>query len=330
MRTWLASLFALVVVLALPACGEDDRRSGSPLDRDGGGPSPYLQLDEVQNLLEDELDLVRTGGGGSIASEVDPAPVDSARLETNDGAEFDLLSFATPEAARSAWHSIRRTDVVHDGGAATRAANVVAVFPHPPREHGAYRIAWRDLRRLAVACTGHGERELRSLCFSTDPPDAGAPGPGTASRALVPPGSTAEVAHVRYTIQKARELNPHIAPDRTLVAGRRPSNDNIFLGVFVRACNRSDIMRRTTAKLTLVGAFGGRVPPVALSADNAFAFHAQPLPPDRCEPRAGSAADHTAAGALVLFDIDPDMLDNRPLALRIADGGEIRWMKLGL
>jgi hypothetical protein len=103
-----------------------------------------------------------------------------------------------------------------------------------------------------------------------------------------------------------------------MVGDRRTREARTFFGVFVRACNDRESTRRPSHRVALIDAFGKRVRPVGLPAENPFAYAPVPLEPYECLPAPGSVADRAADGALVLFDVPVDFLGERPIAFEIA------------
>jgi hypothetical protein len=317
-------LLPLALGLLVGGCGADEvttgRGAGEPSEAvQRGEPSPYVNLSEVRDLLEPRVAVVAQAlRGASLATEVDPQPVDHVRFAPRTGAEFDVLVFATPRAAREGLASVRETEVIRDGGSALRAANVVAAFPARPSENPTYRVARRRFQALAAACEGSGEdAELRRLCFegATDLP--GPPGEGTDPEELEPVGSTVRVEGLAYTPQTSRILNPALRPDGELVGGRRPGDDETWFGVFVRVCNEEGEPKVASSDLALVGAFGRVERPVDVPGNEAFAYEPRRLERNGCIPAPGSVGDRVAEGALVLFEVSYDFLEQRPVALQI-------------
>ena len=322
------SLACLVLfVLAVAACGGDEQAAGEP-------PVPERQvanvsLAEAQSYLErDEVGLVRQAlgeGRAPIAQELEPAPADSRRLAAQTGVEFDLLVFSTPDRARAAWESLLDTEVIEEGGTATRAVNLVVVFSERARRSDVRRAVRRSLRTLAQACGGDdGDPALRSLCFGDE---GGVPpaGEGTDTDELAPIGASVQVGGVRYDVTIARQLNPRIEPDEELVEGYTPGDDDALLfGVFLKACNTKEQPVRPTDRLALLAAFGTRVQPVELPDGNPFAYAPRRLEPGDCLPAEGSVADRVIDGRMLLFEVTNDLLDQRPLGLEIVapDGSE--------
>jgi hypothetical protein len=320
----------IVATTAVAACGDDDAEP----ERSAGdrGTTPFVSLSEAESVVDARLPVMWSGrGSAGIADEVQPAPIDSVRYATQSGREFDVLVFESPAAARAARPSIQRTEVIEEGGATTRAANVVAVFPRPPGQRGAFRVAWDELRRLGDACVDRdqADADLRRLCFSDDgvPPA----GEGVDEDVVAPVGATVTVDGLEYSVETARQLNPSIVPDRDLLDRRRPGQGRTFFGVFVRVCNEDGATATPSDRLSVVDAFGKEVRPVELPAGNPFAYEPEALPAGACLPEPGSAAERTTDGALVLYDVPLDFLGERPLALQVrGESGERAQVQVDL
>ncbi|HYF28197.1 MAG TPA: hypothetical protein VD931_20805 [Baekduia sp.] len=325
----LARLAAVLACAVTPlACGDEDDDAPA---RAPQTPAVHLDLAEVQSLLDEHVAVIRTGGEASVASVAEPEAVTTVRLAAQTGEEFDLVVFPAPGDARTHEAALARAAGEDEPGAAIRAANVVAVFDQRPRD-GAAAVAWDVLRRLGDACADPEDAapRLRGLCLDPDPPRPDPPGRGTAADRGADPGSQVRVGPLRYDVVLARALNPAIRPDRAWVGRHRPAPGHVLLGVLLRACNPDDEPHRATEELTVVAAFGRRVTPEPLPASTAVAYDGGRVPADRCVPREGSVAEATAGGALVLFEVREDLLQERPLALEIRDAGEVRRLQLDL
>ncbi len=310
-----AVLAALVLVAFVGGCGDDD---GDDVARSPRGGSPYLSLSEVQSVVErGELAVVLTGGGDDADLEGAPPLVDSARLESQSGREFDLLVFRTELEATRAAQGVVDLDAGESG---VRAANVVAVFPARFSEVDAFRAAAMAMRQLRIACTpgGAGEQRLRRLCFAGE---GGVPpkGEGVDRDEAQAEERPVVVDGLRYDPLIARRLNPYVRPDSEILSGRQPSKGKSWFGVFLRVCNDSEQTRTPSGRLALVDAFGVRLGPSdALPASNPFVYSPRPLDPGDCLPAQGSVAERASDGALVLFEVPTDFLRNRPVAVEVA------------
>ena len=317
------TLVVLCACAVTVGCGDDDAPSGADVAR--GDTTAFITLAEAEGVIEEgALAVVRTGGDADVAG-VDGEPdrddaslIDAARYESQSGREFDLLVFRSEAAARRASGPVVDLE---DGQSGIRAANVVAVFPARFDEVDAYRAVARAMRRLAVACApgGEGDAQLRRLCFGPGPTAIAPRGEGVDRDEAQDEEEPIVVGGLHYDPLIARRLNPNIAPDKALVSGRAPPDGKLWFGVFLRICNRGEQARTSSRRLALVDAFGQRTKSsTALSPDNPFAYRPRSLEAGECLPRPGSVAARND-GALVLFAVRSDLLDDLPVALAVGD-----------
>jgi len=320
LRRLAACALVLAASGAAVACGEDGTDSLATGGR--GDAGTFITLAEARGVIEQAVAIVRTGGSadvGGVAGDPDleQTVVDSGRYATQSGREFDVFVFGSQAAARSAAPSVVDND---DGESAIRAANVLAVFPTRYQSVDAYSAVAGAMRRLAVACNSgdeRGEPQLRWLCVTR----AGIPpqGEGVDRDEAQEQGEPVVVGGLHYDPRLARRLNPNIAPDKAMLSGRRPPAGKVWFGAFLRVCNRGERERMSSDRLALVDAFGARARPSdALARDNLFAYRPMSLKPGECLPRPGSVAERTN-GALVLFAVKPELLQDRPVALEVDD-----------
>jgi len=149
---------------ALAGCSDHDEPRAAVAER----PNAYVSPSELERLLQRELMLERSlRRDDRLSGSLDPQPVDGIRFAVvPSGREFDVVFFATPDDAADAERDIRRSDMLQDGGAYRRAANVVAVFPEQPERVDSYRVAADTLARVDRACAAPGDPELGELCFA--------------------------------------------------------------------------------------------------------------------------------------------------------------------
>jgi hypothetical protein len=318
----LAGLLALVLLVV--GCGDEEPVGDpEPPVPQREEPAAFVSQSEVRHLIEERVPVVwQALVGEGLAEDVEPEPVDAMRLEAQNGREFVVLTFASVAAAEQAWDDVQGSELVRQGGAATRAANVVAAFPERPQEVAVYERVWQQMRRLAVACRAPGDdAELGRICFEGDD-EVGPPGEGTDPDEVAPLGATVRVGGLDYSVATARQLNPDIQPDEELLPERRPGQGRVWFGVFLRVCNEGERARTPTEDLAIVGAFGQRARPVELPGRDPFGYEPERLEAGDCLPQPGSVSDRVADGALVLFEAPLELLEDRPVALEIRDGGE--------
>ncbi len=148
-----------------------------------------------------------------------------------------------------------------------------------------------------------------SLVACGEPREAGEP---------QPTGSTVELAGIEYRVELSRQLNPNIPPDKDFFRGRGARPGSLLFGVFLEACNEEREAASAAGDFTLLDVFGKRFEPLELAEDNVFAYEPRRLEPGECIPREGTAADRAASGALVVFEVPVQTLQNRPLELEIS------------
>jgi hypothetical protein len=127
-----------------------------------------------------------------------------------------------------------------------------------------------------------------------------------------------------YNVFITRQLNTKIPPDEAFYRGPDPGRRETLYGVFVQVCNESkqDENRPVRAvapdRFIIKDAQENEFRPLPLPKDNAFAYKARTVNPQECIPLAGSVAQqNSAAGALLVYKIPIENLENRPLELEI-------------
>lgn len=326
----------LLLVLACVAaglaagCTDDEAPRAAVAERSNA----YVSRSELERLLERDLKLQRSlRRDQRLAGELEPRPADGIRYAVvPSGREFDVLFFATPADAEDAEAGVRASEVVDGGGAFRRAANVIAVFPDEPADVDAYRRVTETLGALGQACAERGDPGFGELCYGVadvtipaagnrtpGPEDPGPAGEGTQPGDVLEAGSTATVGGLRYTPVVTRQLNPSITPDDAILEGVDVdrSGGPLLVAVVLRVCNGSGRPRTPTDRLVLKDAFGNRLQPVGLPAENELAYRPRELEPERCLPADGSPADATLGGGAVVFRVPLEVRRNPPLALEI-------------
>lgn len=143
-------------------------------------------------------------------------------------------------------------------------------------------------------------------------------------------GIYVNVDGLKYQVQISRPLNPDDPEDAVYLQGFEDPEDAVldrgenWFAVFLRVENDS---REVAAEAVETDEFeiedttGTKFEPVELDPSvNQFAYHADEVPPLGRIPEANTAAaDSTTGGALLLFRIPGENLENRPLEF-IIDG----------
>ena len=137
-----------------------------------------------------------------------------------------------------------------------------------------------------------------------------------------------EVGGLTYQVQLSRFLNPGDIEDAQYLQGLPEGidpvlpGDETWFGVWMRVKNYSGEALKPTTDFTITDTEKHEYRPVPLASTNPFVYepillqHAQVLPtPDT------AAASGPIQGALILFRLKTDSLQNRPLKLEIAQGG---------
>jgi hypothetical protein len=134
---------------------------------------------------------------------------------------------------------------------------------------------------------------------------------------------------LKYQVQLSRYLNPNDIEDRTYLSGlqagtAQPGGDETWFGVFMRVSNANDKAIAPADDFEIVDTQDNVYKPVPLDPKvNPFAYEPNPIPPKSMIPQPDSIASEGVIkqGALLLFKIKTDSLQNRPLELRIKRGG---------
>jgi hypothetical protein len=146
-------------------------------------------------------------------------------------------------------------------------------------------------------------------------------------------GQGIKVGGVTYNVYITRQLNPHDAEDSAYTAGQKADQPGFyFYGVFLTACNKNDSGFVTpTTTFAIRDTQGGRFTPLPLPNTNPFAYKPKRLAKKSCVPAAGSlASSGPTAGALLMFKVPKQAVENRPLELEIQGGGESDHIELDI
>lgn len=149
---------------------------------------------------------------------------------------------------------------------------------------------------------------------------------------------------LRYQVQVSRKLNPYDVEDRDYFVGIKAPGAQVanptdaWYGVFLRVENRTGLDTeaertfRTASHFELSDNEGNTVEPTPFPAENIFAYRPQPLPAKGVLPLPSSnAAQSPIGGNLVLFKVDQQLLERRPVRLHIkSDDGTEAEVKLDI
>ncbi len=136
-------------------------------------------------------------------------------------------------------------------------------------------------------------------------------------------GIVLDLSGLRYQVQISRYLNPADIEDaqylKGLPEGVRPTKDQTWFAVFLRVQNTSSETHAMAREYEIEDTLGKTYRPVPLDRKaNSFLFQPRELRPGNLEPHPDSAAGQgPIQGSLLLFRIDYESTQNRPLEFRI-------------
>ena len=129
-----------------------------------------------------------------------------------------------------------------------------------------------------------------------------------------------EVGGLKYRVYITRQINQHDAEDRSYYDGPEAPPGTTYYGVFLTACNEGDQPLKPVDDFTVRDNQGNEFKPLELPETNDFAYRPRRLVKGACVPEAGSApANGPTGGALLVFKIPVQSIENRPLELEIED-----------
>lgn len=145
-------------------------------------------------------------------------------------------------------------------------------------------------------------------------------------------GEPVEVDGLSYNVQLTRFLNPGDPEDSSYLAGEPPAPPGKqYLGVFMVIENETSGPARVAREMTVADTRGNPYRPVGSTSDYALQLGAE-VPPGGELPRPGTtAAAGPIQGAMVLFLVDQDVTENRPVTLEIpSEHGEPGHVELDI
>jgi hypothetical protein len=137
-----------------------------------------------------------------------------------------------------------------------------------------------------------------------------------------------DLGGMKYQIQMSRYLNPSDVEDRSfllgLPTGVQTTGNEVWFGIWMRVQNETDKPLPVATEYEIHDTQDSVYRPVPIDAKaNPFAYQAGEIEPDSVLPLPDSAAGNTAIqGSLLLFKLKVDSLQNRPLELKISQGGK--------
>jgi hypothetical protein len=152
-------------------------------------------------------------------------------------------------------------------------------------------------------------------------------------------GVSVDVGGLSYQVQLSRFLNPNDVEDAYYLRGLPettdldPGKDSVWFAVWMRVKNFSDETLTPTTQFTIEDTEGNKFQPLPIDEkQNPFVFQANPLPHAKVNPDPNSpSGSGPIQGSLILFRVDTDSLQNRPLTLHIeGNANESASMELDL
>jgi hypothetical protein len=137
-----------------------------------------------------------------------------------------------------------------------------------------------------------------------------------------------DLTGMKYQIQMSRYLNPNDVEDRSyllgLPSGVATTGNEVWFGIWMRVQNETKRALPVATEYEIHDTQGAIYRPVPLDPkSNPFAYQAGNVGPEAVLPLPDSAAGSTAIqGSLILFKVKVDSLQNRPLELKITQGGQ--------
>jgi hypothetical protein len=137
-----------------------------------------------------------------------------------------------------------------------------------------------------------------------------------------------DVGPLVYEVQLSRQLNPYDTEDASYLAGLTPAQQALspgeeWFGVFMQVYNNGSLPHPAATDFTVSDAQGNVYTPVVLGPTNEFAYRAGVVPAGGRVPALNTvAANGPTQGALLLYRLKVESLDNRPLELKIVDPGD--------
>jgi hypothetical protein len=165
-------------------------------------------------------------------------------------------------------------------------------------------------------------------------------------------GEPLELGDVHYNVQITRFLNPEDAEDQGYLVGQEPADPgSAYLAVFLTIDNESEESVEVPAEFEVVDTAGTTYEPVPSGSDYAIQLPGQDeaeltgiepgevnaLQPTTIPPGGeipvpdSSAAEGVIGGAMLLFLVDQNVAENRPLELEIpGEDGESGTVELDI
>ena len=136
-------------------------------------------------------------------------------------------------------------------------------------------------------------------------------------------GEPVVLGDVSYNVGITRFLNPDDAEDKEYLVGQpQAPRGTYYLGVFMVIDTESDDAQPTAGDYTVVDTLDTRYRPLASDSPYALAIGTD-VPGDSQLPELDTTAQTGPnQGAVLIFRVNDDVSDNRPLKLEIGSSGE--------
>jgi hypothetical protein len=136
------------------------------------------------------------------------------------------------------------------------------------------------------------------------------------------------VDEVKYQVQASKQLNPLLDEDRDYLQGVAGASANLgrdeeWFAVFVLAQNYAEDAKQAATDFEIVDTQEKSYVPVVIGDENDYAYRPGTIEPKESLPRNNEPGRERAPnGALLLFKLKRESLNNRPLELNIRGGKE--------
>jgi hypothetical protein len=131
-------------------------------------------------------------------------------------------------------------------------------------------------------------------------------------------GQPVKLGDLLYNVEISRFLNPSDPEDRAYLAGQpAPPNDKLYLGVFMLIQNESDTAQEVPTDFKVVDTEGTEFKPIPSDSLFALELGGQVGANDQLPEPESTAANGPIQGSMVLFLIDENATEDRPLTLDI-------------
>jgi hypothetical protein len=163
---------------------------------------------------------------------------------------------------------------------------------------------------------------LASGCGSSDPE----------SDLTVSEGEPVKLGDLIYNVQITRFLNPSDPEDKAYLSGQPPpANNQFYLGVFMQIENDADSAQQVATGFRVVDTEGTEFKPIPSHSLFALKPGAKVAADGELPEPETTAANGPIQGSMILFRVDEEAIQARPLTLRIpSPGGPVAEVELDI